>query len=359
MTAQWKIEPVPALSGYTIEWLEPGRILLSQRNRIYRASTPTGPRELVGEVAAPLWKRWASRVRGAQRLLRFMAYNVLPLPDDTALVTFDRQVGILSNGEYRDLPGMSRPCRVLRRGCALTSDASVVWGEYVKNKQRGAIEVYRYRPGETQAQVVHTFSAGEIRHVHGIYPDPYADSLWCLTGDWPSECKILRTNDAFETLETVGEGDETWRSVSLLCRPEAVYYASDAEFRGNYIYRLDRRTGRRTTLASIDGPVYYSHAIGEDLLFATTAELCPSQSEPVASLWHVTPTDEVTRVFSFTKDLFRKHLTAMLFMPGTFHFPLGPGLDGETYLSGVGLHGVDNLTLRLSRGEAQLGISKG
>ena len=349
MTAGWQVEPVPALSGYTVEWLEPGRVLLSRGNRIYRAATPTGPRQLVGEVAAPRWKRWTSRGRLAQRLLRFMVYNVLPLGDDTVLVTFGKQLGLILPGGYRSIRGMMRPCRVLRRGCALASDASVYWGEYVKNPERGAIHVYRYRPGTTHAEVVHTFGAGEIRHVHGVYRDPHTDSLWCLTGDRPEECRILRTSDGFETLETVGEGDETWRAVSLLFTVDAVYFASDAEFRDNHLYRLDRRSGERTTLATLDGPVYYSHAIGEDLFFATTAELCPSQSEPVASLWHVGSTGEVSRLVSFTKDLLRKHLTTMLFMPGTLHFPLGPGLEGVTYMSGVGLAGVDNQSLRLFR----------
>lgn len=350
MSEEWKVEAVPALHGYAVEWLEPGRAFLSRKNRIYRATTPTGKRELVGTVTAPSWQRLVSGTRLGQRLLRFMAYNVVPFPDGTIFVTFAKQVGVFSGGSYRTLHGMSRPCRVLRRGCAPAPDGSVYWGEYISNENRGSITIYRYRPGTERAEVVHAFEPGEVRHVHGIYTDPYTNALWCVVGDRPHECRILRTHDGFKTLETIGQGDETWRTVSLLFTRDAVYYASDAEFRANQIYRLDRRTGKRETLGEVDGPVFYSLAMGEDLFFASTAELCPSQEKPQATLWHVVPSGEVKPVFSRRKDLFRLHAMTVLFMMGTLHFPAGPGLDGETYISGVGLQGLDNRTVRLRRG---------
>ena len=349
MTGRWTVEPVPALRGYTVEWLEPGLTLLSRRNRLYRAAEPTGRRELVGEIPAPLWQRLSTRVRPAQRLLRFMVYNALPLSDDEIFVTFGKRVGVFSGGRFRELPGLRRPCRVLRRGCAVAGDGSVVWGEYIGNEERDSISVYRYEPGGERLETVHRFAAGEIRHVHGVYRDPHTDALWCLAGDLPEECRILRTDSRFSQREIVGQGDESWRAVSLLFTGDAIYYASDAEFRQNHIFRIDRRSGERTRVAEVDGPVYYSHAVGDDLFFATTAELCPSQREPQATLWNVTPAGRVDEVCSFRKDLARRRLTTMLFMPGTLHFPLGPGLGGESWLSGVGLRGLDHRTARLVR----------
>lgn len=351
MSTEWRVAPVPALRGYTVEWLEPGRVFLSRRNRIYQAAGPTEQPELVGEIAAPLWKRVASRVRLGQRLLRFLVYNLLPLTKDTLFITFGRQVGLLSNGRYQALDGIVRPCRVLRGGCALDASGDVFWGEYVSNPDRGSIRAYRYRPGDNGAEVVHTFDPGEVRHIHGIYRDPYTDLLWCVSGDRADESRIVRTGDSFRTFETVGEGDESWRTVSLQFTPEAVVYATDAEFQPNELCRLDRRTAARTTQAELDGPVYYSHAVGRDLFFATTAELCPSQKAPVASLWHVSDATGVSRILSFTKDLWRRRSTATLFMPGTLHFPLGPGLDRETYFSAVALEGVDDQTFRLYRSD--------
>jgi hypothetical protein len=42
------------------------------------------------------------------------------------------------------------------------------------------------------------------------------DRCIVLTGDAGSECRIMRTEDGFASVETVGEGDETWRAVSVL-----------------------------------------------------------------------------------------------------------------------------------------------
>jgi hypothetical protein len=182
------------------------------------------------------------------------------------------------------------------------------------------VQVYRYTPGSRHVDVVYTFPAGSIRHVHGVYHDPYTDALWCVTGDKDSECPILHADDGFRTLEVIGKGDETWRCVSLLFTEDAVYYSMDAEFVRNWIYRIDQKSGRRDALGSVDGPVYYSYAFGKDLFFAVTAELCPSQQGKSASLWHVSEVGDLKQIFSVEKD----RLPVKYFMPGTPHCQ--PGL---------------------------------
>lgn len=349
----WQLEQVPALDGFTVEWLAPDRMYLSRHHRIYRADGPgaaiRGQLELVGEIAASGWKSTMARVRLAQRLMRFLTYNVLPLADDVLFVTFGKQIGTIAGGGYRPVAGLQRPCRILRGGCALDADGSVYWGEYIRNQNRGPIHIYRFHPGEPSARVVYTFEAGEIRHVHGIYRNPHSGALWCLTGDRAGECRVLRTTDGFRTVETAGSGDETWRAVSALLRRESIYYASDAEFRSNSIYRFDRETGKRTEICEIDGPVYYSHAVGEDLFFATAAELCPSQQRPVSSLWYVDVEDHAHQLAHWTKDLIHLKRVAMAFLPGTLQFPAGPGLSEsrQTFFSGIALRGLDDHTVRL------------
>lgn len=344
---KWFVKEMPNLKGYTVEWVEPGRVIVSRKNRLFQASSPTGPLEPIGEVQSSWVKQMAAILRLGQRLGRFMVYNAIPLSDGTLFVTFDKQIGVLSNGNYQPLNGISRPFRVLRSACAMGRDGAVYFGEYLDNAERGPMSVYRYLPGSNGATVVHTFAAGEVRHVHGVYLDPYTDSLWCVTGDGPSESRITRTFDYFDTLETVGEGDESWRTVSLLFASDSVTYASDAEFRENFIYRLDRVTGERKVLGEIDGPVYYSQAVGDDLFFAVTAELCPSQRLPNASLWRVTQDGKVEREYVVAKDLIHNLTVARVFMPGTMHFPAGPPPINETFIHGVGLRGIDNRTMRL------------
>lgn len=343
----WRVDDVPQLKGYAVEWVQPGLAILSRKNRLYQAETPTSERQFIGEVKSNRLKQVVANVRLGQRLGRFMVYNAIPLPDGTIFVTFDKQIGLISKGEYRPLAGLTRPFRVLRGACAIGKDGAVYFGEYLDNADRGPMNLYRYLPGTGGATLAHTFAAGEVRHIHGVYTDPYTNSLWCLTGDGPSESRVMRTFDYFHSIETVGEGDESWRTVSLLFTNDAVTYASDAEFHENHIYRLDRRTRERKVLGVIDGPVYFSHAVGDELFFAVTAELCPSQKLPIATLWHVSSDDKMERVYSSEKDLLQNKSLAGVFMPGTMHFPAGEANPNETYFHGVGLRGIDNRTLRL------------
>ncbi len=331
----WTVRREPSLDGYAVEWAEPGALLLSRRNRLYRSTGAGAPLTEFAALPGPRWKAELSRVRVAQRLLRFLFYNVLKLPDGSLFTTFDKCVAVFRAGRFEVVEGMLRPCRVLRSACALSGDGNVYFGEYFGNTGRDVVHVYRYTPGSRLVEVVHSFTETPVRHVHGIYYDRYTETLWCMTGDDGAECRFSTTRDGFHSVETFGSGDESWRCVSALFTKAGIYYGTDAEFEKNRLYRIDRESGRRDVLGDLDGPVYYSHAVGDDLFFAVTAELCPSQVGRSATLWHVDAEDQLSRVESFAKD----RLSVKYFMPGTLHFSRGPGLGDRFYLNGVGVRG--------------------
>lgn len=342
----WQIAEVPELRGYTVESAEPGRYYLSRRNILFQTEDLRPPFKETAVIAAPLWKSLVSRLRPAQRLLRFQVTNVVPLGGGKELfVTFDKTVGVVGDdGVYRNLPGLARPCRVLRSACAVDERGDIFFGEYLANPERGPMRVYRYRAGAARLETVFTFPAGAIRHIHGIYFDEYTKALFCLTGDEENECRILRTSDRFKTLETIGQGDETWRAVSLLFDETSLFYGMDAEYRENQIYRIDRATGKRTSLGRVGGTVFYSKKLGTEMFFTTTAENAPSQIENAAVLWHVSPQGECREIAKFAKDFW--HPT--LFQFGTIHFPGRSLLPESLYFHLVGVRG-DNRVFRLFR----------
>src|SRR5262249_41673775 len=133
----WKVERTEVPPGYALEWHEPGYCLLSNENRLFRGRdlTPpyeplgvfpaaarragrrrgragggrgrgagvwtsetrlsrgralTPPYEPLGVFPAPAWRSVLCRMRPAQRLLRFLFYNVLRMRDDVLFATFDR-----------------------------------------------------------------------------------------------------------------------------------------------------------------------------------------------------------------------------------------------------------------------------
>lgn len=313
----WVIEEIPELRGYVVEWSEPGNYLLSRRNVVYRSADLISPFERVAEFPAPLWRKTVAVSRLGQRLIRFSCNLVIPMTSGEIFVSFDRDIGVARNGIVTKLRGLKRPCRILRSGAAKDGDGRIYFGEYFGNTSKESVHIYRYAPGQDAVEVVYTFAPGEVRHIHGIYRDEFDESLVCLTGDADSECRLLRTRDGFSTTETIGAGDESWRAVSAIFATDAIYYGTDAEFRTNSIYRLDRITGDRDTLGKVSGTVFYSASIGSEKFFATTAENAPSQVENVAAVWCVNENNELKQVNSFTKD--RWHTT--LFGFGAIFFP--------------------------------------
>lgn len=339
----WTLEEIPKLRGYCVEWAEPGKYYLSRRNEILHSENLEAPFKKIAIVAAPSWKTLASNFRLPQRLLRFMVTNVVPLGNGDLFVTFDKSVGIIRNGEYKHLLGLKRPCRVLRGACALDDKGSIFFGEYLANTERGPMRVYRYRTGDDAVKVVHTFPPGSIRHVHGLYYDRHTESVFCLTGDDERECQMLATSDEFATVQTIGSGDETWRAVSMLFSEDSIFYGTDAEFRENNIFRLERTTGERHDLGTVNGTVFYSIQIAGDLFFTTTAENAPSQVKNAAGLWKVS-NDECRQLASFKKDVW----PTALFQFGTIHFPYANKLTNELYFQLVAVKG-DSHTFRAVR----------
>lgn len=340
----WKIEEIPELKGFTIEWAGHEEYYLSRRNRLYRTKNLTSPLTEIGRVNAPRFKEAASYFRLPQRVFRFMFYNVAPLIDGSIFVTFDKTVGIFRDGRYADLQGLSRPCRVLRSGCAIENDGTVYFGEYLANDERREMNIYQYRVGEDKLEVVYVFPAGSIKHVHGLYFDRFTESILCLTGDAPNECQILKSTDGCRSFATVGKGDETWRAVSILFSEGHLTYGTDAEFRNNQVFRVDRETLERKQLGEVDGTVFYSKAVGDDLFFTTTAENAPSQKDNAAALWHFDKEGKGTKLASFAKDMWH----ATIFMFGTIHFPFHSAFGNELFFSLVGVKG-DGRTFRVTK----------
>jgi len=340
---EWKVEELPQLRGYTVEWAEDGNYILSRRNTLYRSTSLDEPLAQLVVIDAPSWKVIAAWSRLAQRVLRFMVTNVVRLTNGDLFVTFDKTVGIVRDGKYQQLQGLQRPCRVLRSACAMDYNGDVYFGEYLANDERAEMHIYRYIAGSDRLDVAYTFPANSIKHVHGVYFDEFTGSLLCLTGDKDPECRMIRTFDGFKTMEAIGEGDESWRAVSILFSRDCFFYGTDAEFRENNILSVDRTDLSRTTLGQVSGTVFYSKRLGDDLFFTTTAENAPSQIENVAALWHVNADGKCREIAKFKKD--RWHGT--LFMFGTIHFPCLNNFSDKLYFSLVGVN-EDNRTFCIS-----------
>lgn len=165
ITLEW----LPRHKGYTVEWADAKGYLLSRRDRLYFSQQLDDPTKfrLLGAVPASRGKRLMARSRIGQRLLRFLYYNVIRLPQGgRVFVTFRDRVGLFEpDGRFLEVSGLVQPCKFLRGGCAVDPEGGVYLGEYHLNRERGPMRIYYLAPGATRLEVVHQFPAGSVRHM--------------------------------------------------------------------------------------------------------------------------------------------------------------------------------------------------
>ena len=259
--------------------------------------------------------------RLGRRLGRVGMHHFALTGPDSAVIVAHRHI-------FRFAEGATR----LERVCALeasrpmgicVAQGSMYYGEYRGNSERSPVHVWAAETGNLREwKAVWRFE--NVRHVHGVYFDPYTSAIWVTTGDKDGESAIWMTEDRFQTLTCMAGGSQQTRTVQLLFAKGHVYFASDAPHDINHIYRLERTTGRIEVLATVAEPVFYGCKIGERLFFSTIVE--PSTvntgrhaviwGSPDGSAWHV--------IARFKKDFLPKKL----FQYGQVMFPAGPG-DGE------------------------------
>lgn len=289
-----------------------------------------------------VWPRDAvSFFRLGQRFAR--ADKCLVLPVESGVL------GIRAGNVYRIAEGEVQPIGNIQGHCPLHRSATVAgsgavyFGEYFGNRQRGAVRIYRVSEQLDAMDIAYTFVAGQIRHVHGVYRDPFVDGrLWVTTGDYAGENYLLFTDDEFQTVERLGDGSQMWRAVGLLFTAEKVAWITDSHLQQNYAITLDRGSLQIEKHQAFPGPVWYSATTSDGLFLAgTTVERGPGAQEKVASVWVSRDAIEWTRILSFQKD--RWPMPHFKF--GTLSFPSGTYSSKQIWISGEAVRPIDGTSL--------------
>lgn len=211
----------------------------------------------------------ASRVLG--RLLRREVSHITLFRDRVVVIAFgriwclDAESGALL-GDPVALVGM-RPFALC------VTPHGMYYGEYRRNPERAPIRVLFSDDGLSWSTVRELRG---VRHIHGIYYDEFTSSVWVTTGDEDAESVIWHSPDRFASLKPVISGSQQTRAIPLLFTREHVLFGSDTPLEQNFLYRLERSTGRLTELAPVEGSVFYAARVGAWMLFSTAVE--PSEA---------------------------------------------------------------------------------
>jgi hypothetical protein len=317
------------------------RLYISRGYHVYSARMGSLPFEWQ-KVATycPAWqRRITSQFSLSSRLLRdgFHALCVIPSGDLVAAVPGAIVTLKAGEAEFHVTYRLERGTRPLH--IATTPGGRVLWGEYFDNAQRSEVHIFESQDGGLTWSVRHTFCARSIRHVHNIVYDRWADCLWIFTGDYGSECKIIRASLDFSRLDEVIAGNQQCRAAAAVIASEGIYFTSDTPLEKNFIYLLDRG-GKLHNVESISSSSIYGCRNRDGIFFSTMVEPSDTNQTEAVTLVGSCNGADWRQIAGWRKDRW----SMRFFQYGNALLPDGENTTDLLAASTVAVSGADRVT---------------
>jgi len=284
-----------------IHFAEDNSLIRSYKGKIYLSDDNGLSYTLLIDLASSFKEQIKLSSVKLRRLFRYYIYHIVPL--DNRLFVFGLgRIFIISKqtkSVEKILPLFGK------RPLIVCSDGeSVFYGEYVTNSNREPVFIYKYSDASEAFEVFADFK--DIRHIHGVFHDPYSNKVFLTTGDSDSE-SFIGYFDGDRVKKIIG-GSQQDRVVPLLFNRDYVYYATDAPREVNYIYRIDRKTENKERLQQIGGTVFYGALNSNGMIFSTVVDVNKAQRQDYVELWYSKDGSEWQRIHEFKKDIWPKNL---------------------------------------------------
>lgn len=320
-----------------VHHLEPSLALTSAGRTIY--AHPIGGRSRNVRLPFRYPRDMSFGIRILERLMR--ADKCLVVPHANAVVVIRGGKVYRWDDRLVELGDIQGDCPLHASACAGNSGA-LYFGEYFMNPDRGLVRIFRVCPKGESLEVAYVFPAGKIRHVHGVYRDPFHQGrLWVSVGDNDGECFLYWTDDEFASLSRMGDGSQLWRAVGLVFTASKVIWGTDSPHQTNHFVSWDRNTGKLEVGQQVDGTVWYAGTTSDGMFFAgTSVEKGPGVTTDQARVYLSRDGLEWSPCASFTKDA----LPMPLFKWGTLSFPTGTFPVSRIWVSGEALRGLDGVS---------------
>ena len=292
--------------------------------------------KIVGCFRPAWWRNLSATLPLSFRLFRDGFHALAVLPSGHFVAAIPGAIISLAPGEteFRISHKMERGTRPLH--ITATPAKRLFWGEYFDNAQRDPVHIYTSEDQGLTWEVAHTFPKGAIRHVHNIVYDEWGDCLWVLTGDYGSECQVLRASCDLKTLDVVISGNQQARAVTLVPTEEALYLATDTPLERNRVYCMDRK-GNLSELAELSSSSIYGCRVRDAVFFSTMVEPSEVNREQDVCLYGYTNGGGLTRLLAWKKDQW----PSGLFQYGNAVLPDGTNTTGILAITTVAVKRAD------------------
>lgn len=227
------------------------------------------------------------------RLFRFVPRAAVHLGDDVFLFShhgavyrcspYDNAISI----DHKFGKGMNNPLTFCTRYDENGSLVSLLYGEYIGNRDRGPVSIYsRTLTGWTE---VYAFPAHSIQHIHNIVFDKFRNRYLIMTGDMDEESGIWEADVNFSNVRPLVKGSQKYRACVLFPTSHCVYYATDTPLEQNFVYCLDEEN-KIHEIAEMPGPCIFGIEKKGCLYFATSVE-----GDPTLGKWRYRFSDKLGR----------------------------------------------------------------
>lgn len=283
--------------------------------------------------------RLMGRFRLTRQLLRTGLHHLIPLANGNILVTAKRITYIVSSegkivntftGYQGNKPG--------HQGVCVTPDGSIFFAEYLLNPKRDhEIRLFRSTDNGLSFQVVKTWPAGDIRHLHFVKWDSYEQCLWLGTGDYGennAENRLYKSSDNGDTWELIGQGSQDWRAIGVCFTKDALLWGTDAGSCPDTVHfvSMDRQTHKMEILADFEGPCHGCASYNDGrAFFSTGVEGGENEKDNYARLKEYT-NGRLIDILKIKKDIFPYVLQI-----GAMRFPLGSDICSKVVFTAMGL----------------------
>lgn len=217
-------------------------------------------------------------------------------------------------------------------------------GEYGNNKENVGVPIWRGEKDGKEWKKIYEFSPNKIKHVHGVYTDPYSNNIWVTTGDFEGQCWIIKADVNFKNLEWIGTGEQKYRSINLIFEKEKVCWAMDSPLEESFIFIMNRKTKEieRVEGINLPGPVWYMKKLEDGYLIQTSIEKGVGVKGKYANVYFSSDLKNWKILKSFKKDL----LPMPEFKNGVIAFADGRQNKSHFLIFGEGLKKIDGKTFK-------------
>lgn len=309
----------------TVHWCHGDEFIWSRRNELFLSHLGNPKVNKRVKLPVPLLARfkWSSRL--TQRLFRKEIKEIFEIGPRRLAINVLGSLYHLDLDEFTlvkasDFPGPA-PLRMGFDGNRL------IYGEYFVNPERKPVHVWTSTDLGFHWERVQTFT--DIRHVHGIFHDPYDGKFWMTSGDYDRESHLRSSSDQFSTYDTLYSGKQLFRIIDLVFFQDHIIYGTDTPFERNYIVRMERNSRQLNRVQPVESSVFYLRQTKAGIFCTTAIEPSDVNPSKQCEVWRSTDGIAWKRIAALPKDSWSHHY----FQFGRIQIPHGPGNGKGIWIS--------------------------